>query len=333
MKRAATRKNPRPKTIPRQNPVPKAVQAGVFDAWLAHHYIVLHQAFVQFFTNPIATLMTATVIGIALALPAGLLLLLQNVQYLSKDWGGNVQISLFLSAETTNQQAHQLAAELQQQYNLNHIRVISREEALAEYKALSGFADALQVLEHNPLPPVLVLTPQFSLSQPEQAKILLQQLQNTPMVDVAQYDMLWLQRMFAMLKIIQQAVLLLGFLLALSVLLVVGNTIRLAIYNRREEIEITKLFGATDGFIRRPFLYMGLYYGLSGGIIAWLLVSIALHLLAQPVQELSNLYHNEYNIIGFDIISSLSLLLIGAGLGWIGAWLAVGQHLSRIQPR
>ncbi|MEK7991693.1 MAG: permease-like cell division protein FtsX [Thiotrichaceae bacterium] len=336
MKRAATRK---PTRTPSQQPAPRpkraqpTVQRDNLNAWLAHHIDVLSSTLKQLVKTPVTTLMTAAVIGIALTLPTSLLLLLQNVQYVSQDWGGSVQISLFLQPQVSDKQAHILAKQLQKQYDLGSIRVITHDEAFAEYQALSGFGEALQSLEKNPLPAVLVLSPQFDITNPQYSETMLNQLQTLDMVDVAQYDMLWLQRLFAMLKIVQRSVWILGFLLALAVLLIVGNTIRLAIYNKREEIEITKLFGATDGFIRRPFLYTGLYYGLAGSFIAWVLVSISFYLLVEPVKKLSSLYYVEYEMISLGFSSSLLLFLMGASLGLLGAWLSVGKHLKDIQPR
>ncbi|MCV6637901.1 permease-like cell division protein FtsX [Candidatus Albibeggiatoa sp. nov. NOAA] len=336
MKRAATRKPTRTPTQP-ATPRPKRAQPSVqrdhFNAWLAHHLDVLTSTLQQLLKTPVTTLMTAAVIGIALTLPTSLLLLLQNAQHISQDWGGSVQISLFLQPQVTDEQAHALARQLQQQHDFSNIRVITHDEAFAEYKALSGFGEALQALEQNPLPAVLVLNPQFDITDPTYSEALLNQLQALEMVDIAQYDMLWLQRLFAMLKIVQRGVWILGFLLALAVLLIVGNTIRLSIYNKREEIEVTKLFGATDEFIRRPFLYTGLYYGLAGSLIAWILVSISFYLLVEPVKKLSNLYYVEYEMISLGFSSSLLLFLAGAILGLLGAWLSVGRHLKDIQPR
>lgn len=337
MKRAATRKPARtpatpPPARPRQRAQP-SVQRDQFNAWLAHHTEVLRSTFKQLLKTPLTTLMTAAVIGIALTLPTSLLLLLHNAHYITKDWGNSVQISLFLQPQVTDEQAHSLARQLQQEYTLSNIRVITHDEAFAEYKALSGFGEALHALENNPLPAVLVLNPQFEITDPEYSEHLLNRLQNLEMVDIAQYDMLWLQRLFAMLKIIQRSIWILGFLLALAVLLIIGNTIRLSIYNQREEIEITKLFGATDIFIRRPFLYTGLYYGVAGSMIAWMIVSTAFYLLVEPTKTLSRLYYVEYEIISLGWGSSLLLLFAGAILGLLGAWLSVGRHLKDIQPR
>ena len=154
-----------------------------------------------------------------------------------------------------------------------------------------------------------------------------------PGVELAQLDVQWVKRLHAILQIIRRSVTALAALLSLAVLLVVGNTIRLDILNRRAEIEVTKLIGATDGFIRRPFLYGGIWYGLLGGILALALSGAALLLLREPVAQLSSLYASAFRLRMFDWRLAALVLGGGATLGWLGSWLAVGRHLKRIEPR
>ena len=285
----------------------------------------------QIVRTPLPSLMTAAVIGIALALPTGLFLLLENAQHISRDWGGAAQISLFLKQDISEAQVHRLAEQLHQRTDIYNVRVITPAEALEEYRTLSGFGEALTALETNPLPAVLVIQP--TTTEASFSQQLLESLERLPEVDIAQFDMLWLKRLFTMMEIVRRGVLILASLLSLAVLLVIGNTIRLAIYNRRDEIEINKLFGATDAFIRRPFLYTGFWYGLSGGGIAWLLVNLSFLFLQEPVKQLTALYYSQFELITLDALSSFILLLTGALLGLVGAWLAVGRHLRDIQPR
>jgi cell division transport system permease protein len=294
-------------------------------AWLQHHVYVFLSSLGQIIRTPLPTLMTAAVIGIVLALPTGLFLLLENAQRVSQSWDGSVQISLFLKKSVDNQQAIAFADQLYQRKDIEHVRLITPTEALDEYKTLSGFADALNALDENPLPAVLVIQPTQSDIEPQ---ALLNELNQLDMVETAQYDMRWLQRLFAMMDIVQRGVLILSSLLGLSVLLVIGNTIRLAIYNRRAEIEITRLFGATDAFIRRPFLYTGFWYGFMGGIIAWILVDSAFWLLQEPVKRLTALYHSPFELVTLDIMSAIIVILWGIFLGWLGAWVAVNRHLK-----
>ena len=300
-------------------------------AWLSNHAYALLSSLGQLIRTPLPTLMTAAVIGIALALPSGLFVLLDNAHEISRDWDGSLQLSLFLKLEQSDADAQRLANLLEQRADIAEVRVISREQALNEYRQLSSFNDALQALDSNPLPAVLVVQP--SVNDSDVVQQLVKELENQPEVDIAQFDMRWLKRLFAMLEIVRRGVLILGLLLSFAVLLIVGNTIRLSIYNRREEIEVTKLFGGTDAFIRRPFLYNGIWFGFAGGLIAWLLVQSAFWALARPVQHLTMLYHSDYQLVNLGFDASLNLLGIGMLLGLIGAWLAVGWHLRSIQPR
>ncbi len=302
-------------------------------AWLLHHIYVLFSSLGRIIRTPLPTLMTATVIGIALALPTGLYLLLENVQQISRDWEGVAQISLFLKPEINDEQQINIFSDrLYSQYvEISGIDVITPTRALAEYSELSGFGEALKALEENPLPAVLVIQP--ATTEVEATQHLLKKLEQLPEVDIAQFDMLWLKRLLTIIKIIRRGVLILAFLLSLAVLLIIGNTIRLAIYNRREEIEIYKLVGATDIFIRRPFLYVGFWYGLSGGLIAWLLVNTSFWLLQTPVKQLAILYESQLKLMTLDFLTSFVLLSCGAMLGLAGAWLAVGRHLKDIEPR
>lgn len=318
-----------PPTPPRRSP--KASQMTSGNAWLTHHLTTLFTSFGQILRTPLPSLMTAMVIGIALALPAGLYLLLENVQHLSNEWNGTAQISLFLKQTVGEEKAQNLADWLLQKKEISGVQIITPTQALEEYRNLSGFGQALTALEDNPLPYVLIV--QLATANTDLGERLLEELKRKPEIEVAQFDMLWLKRLFAMIALVRRGVIILASLLTLAVLLVIGNTIRLAIYNRREEIEIHKLFGATDAFIRRPFLYAGGWYGLLGGIIAWLLVHFCFWLLQDPVKQLSLLYYSQFELVTLDLLSSLALLLTGGLLGLIGAWLAVGRHLKEIQPR
>ncbi len=318
-------------TQKQNKPRNKSSQQGY--AWLSHHIYVLFSSLGRVIRTPLPTLMTATVIGIALALPTGLYLLLENVQQISHDWEGVAQISLFLKPEINDEQQINIFSDLlySQYVEISGIDVITPTRALAEYSKLSGFGEALKALDENPLPAVLVIQP--ATTEVEATQHLLKKLEQLPEVDIAQFDMLWLRRLLTIIKIIRRGVLILAFLLSLAVLLIIGNTIRLAIYNRREEIEIYKLVGATDIFIRRPFLYVGFWYGLLGGLIAWLLVNTSFWLLQNPVKQLAILYESQLNLVTLDFLTSFVLLFCGAMLGLAGAWLAVGRHLKDIEPR
>jgi len=305
---------------------------GQVNAYFTHHLWVLVSSLGTLWRAPLATLMTAAVIGIALALPAGLHVLLQNAQQLSTGWEGTAQMSLFIKRGVPEKRIQSLAKKLRGWEGVAEVRYISREQALAEFRELSGFGGALDSLDENPLPAVLVLRPTAEAAEPIQMALLLSRVQELQSVDLAQLDMEWVRRLNGIIELGKRGVMLLGGLLGMAILLVVGNTIRLTILNRREEIVVTKLIGATNAFIRRPFLYTGFWYGLMGAVMAWLLVGILLGLLADPVSRLSLLYNSQFSLGGLDLETVLVLLGSGVFLGLLGSWLAVGKHLQAIEP-
>ncbi|MEJ2397638.1 MAG: permease-like cell division protein FtsX [Gammaproteobacteria bacterium] len=268
-----------------------------------------------------------------MALPTGLHLLLKNAEVISGGWDGVAKISLFLKTSVSDAQASQLGQRLRSLPQVANVDFISREQALTEFKRQSGFGDALDALDDNPLPAVLVVTPKLQDNSSQAIQSLAQQLKQNSAVEYAQLDRRWLQRLYGIMHIIGRGVLILGAALALAVLLVVGNTIRLAIQNRREEIVVIKLIGGTDAFIRRPFLYTGFWYGLFGGLIALILVELALWLINGPVENLAGLYASHFALHNLDAGSIFTLLLLSIVLGLGGSWLAVGRHLREIEPR
>ncbi len=300
--------------------------------YLLRHLQVFFYTLGQLSRQPVSLLMTAAVIGIALALPTGLHVVLKSAQQLSGGWDGASQISLFLKQGTSDAQARKLSRQLEELPEIQAVSYISREEALSEFQRLSGFGDALKALKKNPLPAVLVIHPSLNNSGNATTERLLQQLRRDPRVDIAQLDVQWVKRLYAIMEIIRRGVYVLASLLAIAVLLVVGNTIRLAIQNRRDEIVIVKLIGGTDAFIRRPFLYTGFWYGLFGGIIAWLLVTVSMWILNEPVEKLAGLYQNSFSLNGLNIQTTGILLLSSVLLGLSGSWIAVGRHLREIEP-
>lgn len=300
--------------------------------YVLRHLQVFFASLGQLVRAPIASAMTVAVIGITLALPAGLYVLLENARQASGGWDQGAQVSLFLKASVNDAQAQTLLARLRRLPGIAEAQFISRDAALAEFKKLSGFGDALDTLTSNPLPALVVVRPTPSYSQSQALEALVADLRRDPAVDIAQADLDWVKRLQLLIIIAQRGVLMLAVLLGLAVLLIVGNTIRLAVLNRREEIEVIKLIGGTDAFIRRPFLYAGALHGLLGGILAWLLIQASLALLSGPIGELSALYGSTYTLTGLPAKASALLLLLGGGLGWIGSRVAVGRHLRTIEP-
>ena len=302
-------------------------------AWLTRHLQSLFSSLGAMARAPLSSLMTSAVIGIALALPAGLYLLLDNVTSVTGHWDTGGRISVFLDTAVSDADAEELATRLGEWEEVAGVSVITRSEALAEYRSMSGFAEVIEAFEDsNPLPAVLTVEPIVQIQNPQAMENLATRISRLPEVDVARFDLQWLRRLNALVEIVIRGVYLLGALLALGVVLIIGNTIRLGIENRREEIEIASLFGATKAFIRRPFLYGGLLYGLLGAVIAWCILTLGFVLLEPAVGRLISLYGSSYQLTDLSGRGVLALAMAGGGLGLAGAWVAVGRHLSRTVP-
>ena len=303
---------------------------GKTDRYFQNHRSVAKDSVQRLWVHPIASLMTLAVIAIALALPSGFYLLLKNAQVVTQNWDGRAQISLFLSDEVSQKQGAELANALKQHKDIERTEFISKEQALKEFENVSGLSNVMSGLSKNPLPSVIVVYPKSS--EPDFVDELQSQLAKKPEVDLAQLDSQWVQRLHSILKLGQRIVGALAIGLVLAVLLVVVNTIGLAIENRKEEIIITKLVGATDSFVRRPFLYTGVWYGLGGGFLALIIINGILIWLNSPVNELALLYSTRFSLSGLGFVNSIGLLFSAAFLGLLGAWMAVGRHLREIEP-
>jgi cell division transport system permease protein len=261
----------------------------------------------------------------------GLALLLDNVERLGGSWQRAAQISLFLQIDASEAEGQALREQIGAMDEVAEAEWISREQALLEFQQQSGLGEALKELPDNPLPGVVLVTPK------EVDKVTLEALRlrlaELPKVQQAQLDLLWVERLTAILNLGDRFVFGLTLLLVMALLLVIGNTIRLHIENRRTEIEVIKLVGGTDSYVRRPFLYMGTLYGLGAGLLAWLVLAYGLGWLNAAVIRLAGLYGSDFALAGVPAGDGLSLLLGAVLLGYIGAWLAVARHLNELQPR
>ncbi len=305
---------------------------GRLRSWYQHHGLSATDSLRRLTGNLFSSLLTWLVIGIALALPVGLSVALDNARSVSGGWDSPAQISLFLRAEMSLEAAQRLEDIIRRHPDVSDTHLVSRDEALGEFQQLSGFGDVLRNLDDNPLPNLILVTPRQGQLEAVEAAALQAELQAQPGVDRAVLDMEWVQRLNALMQLTQRLVLALGAILALGVLLVIGNTIRLAIENRRDEILVVKLVGGSDAFVRRPFLYTGLWYGIGGALLSWLIISTALWWLREPLSALALLYQSDFTLRGLGLDGGLQLLALGGLLGLLGAWLAVARHLSAIQP-
>lgn len=299
--------------------------------WLAEHGRALMSTLSELIEQPLSTLTTAAVIGIALALPMGLYLGVTNLSGLSYGWEGVAQATLFLKDSVDEAQGIALSERTAARPGLEAVQYISRAAALEEFRAASGFGDALDVLEDNPLPAAIVVVPDPKLAA-QQVATLLDELAALPEVDFAQRDQQWLERLYAMLELLRRTVALLAILLGIAVAITVGNTVRLELEGRREEILVLKLIGAPMSFIRRPFLYTGLWYGFLGSFVALLLVGVAGLLLSKPVLRLAGLYETQFELQGPNGQEVLAVIGTGILLGLLGAWTAIQRHLATIEP-
>jgi cell division transport system permease protein len=299
--------------------------------YLASHLTNCVAALRRILRQPVGSTLTAMVIALALALPAALRVIVSNADLLSDSWEGAADFTVYLETDVTEEQARALAQAVRARTDVASVTLIDRTAALEEFRARSGFGEALNVLEENPLPHTLVVRPAGGAVA--DVEHLAQALDERPETALVQLDTEWVARLRGILILLARIVDIVTVLVGLAVVLVIGNTIRLEINNRSTEIEVMKLVGGTDGFIRRPFLYLGAWYGLAGALAASLLLALALALLRDPIDALASLYSSDYRPAGLTLKESLFLLGGGVVLGWAGAWLAAARHLKAIEPR
>ncbi len=300
--------------------------------WLTRHASTSIGSLGRLFRQPFASLMIILVIAVTLAIPAALNLVVKNAQSVSAGWDNALDFSVYLQRDVSESEASSLASLIQQRADVETVRLITATEALDDFRQQSGFGEALDQLSENPLPHTLVVRP--SAANSSQSIVLLQEeVGNLPEADAVQVDTEWVQRFHAILDILRRAIVIGASLLGIAIVIIIGNTIRLDIQNRREEIEVTKLIGASNAFVRRPFLWSGLWYGLFGGLLAVGLVHYGLFLLEQPVARLAGLYQSGIVVVSLSANETLTVIGIGVALGLTGSWFAVARHMRRIEPR
>jgi len=283
--------------------------------------------------SPLSTALTLLVIALALALPTSLRLLVTNAQLATGNFANAVDVSVYLKTDVPLAKAQQLAQAAGQRADVVAVTVIAADKGLEDFRTYSGFGEALQALKENPLPHVLHVRPRAEDSSPAALESLRRYFSAWPEVDLVQLDSEWVMRFNAILEVMRRLLLIAAALLGLGVLAVIGNTIRLEIQGRRAEIEVTKLVGGSNSFVRRPFLYTGVLYGVGGALLAWGIVAIAVAVLGDSVATLARLYGSRYVLRGPSRDDIGILLGAGAVLGWLGAWISAARHLRSIEPR
>jgi cell division transport system permease protein len=282
--------------------------------------------------TPFTSVMTVLVLGISLTLPATLHLFVKNTQTVTEQWNSASEITLFLKLSTSDKAAQNFVQRVQLYPEVDNVVYISAEQALSEFKLISGFGQALEYLDDNPLPATVLVTPMKRFSQVQAARELLVKLEKEREVDQGKLDLEWLTRLEAMSELIEDIVLGIALLLCLSVVLIIGNTIRLAILNQKDAIAVMKLVGATDSFIQRPFLYAGIWYGVLGGLIAGICVAILANYFSAALVQLTDLYQSQFVLAGLSFAEFMFLQLMAVALGLLGSFISVRQHIRAIEP-
>ncbi len=298
---------------------------------LIEHLRVLRHTLRRLLLTPNASLLNVTIIGIAMSLPVGGYVLLKSVQTLGSQIAGAPQISVFLTTSTSASEIERSGDKLKQHPGIKRVEFVSRDVALKKLQQSTGLVDVIGGLSQNPLPDAFVIYPKGGDVRTLEA--LRDELKTWQHFEHVQLDSAWIHKLEALLDFGRMAVAILAALLSFALIAITFNTIRLQILTRREEIEVAKLIGATDAFIRRPFLYFGLTQGLLGGIAAWLLVAGSLQLLNHQIGTLTQLYASNFSLQHLSLADSVTLLGFSAYLGWLGAWFSVSQHLWQIEPR
>jgi len=282
---------------------------------------------------PLASMMTIGVLGLSITLPSTLYIMVKNTERVSAGWEQASEISLFIDKKSSDADVHQLMNRIKIWPEVASLAYIPANEALDEFKQLSGFGEALAYLDENPLPDVLLVTPTSKHASPTAAGVLLQKLEREREVEFGKLDIEWLKRLHALIAIAKDLVFVIALLLFMAVVLIIGNTIRLNILSKSTEILVMKLVGATDAFIQRPFLYTGFWYGLLGGILAWFAVMFLLWWMSGSIDTITQLYQKDFNLTGFQFGELMFMLGLSVALGLAGSLLSVYRHVREIEPQ
>ena len=306
-------------------------QSG-FTAWRQHHRSVAFGSLARLAKHPLSNFITMLVLAIAITLPSSLNLVVRNLSHLLGPESSTLQMSLYLSVNVSNSEAQQLVNQLQRWPEINQAFYVSPNEAKQSFEQREGFAGLIDSLPTNPLPGLIALNLKSATLSSDQADKIERKALELDGVTSVKMDLQWFQKISAIVVLLNQLATGLAILLATGVMLVVGNTIKLAIDSRREEIIVIKLIGATNAFIRRPFLYLGLWLGLGAALLAVTLSKISEHLLTYAVQSVIEAYGADVTLLTLGINDGLLLLACGASLGLAGAWLAANHHIRSLEP-
>lgn len=308
---------------------------GFIDRLKAYRDLHAHALFSslgRLISSRFASVMTIVVLAVGISLASGFYILVKNLQQLAGNLESSNQISLFLKEDVSDANAKKFAENLKRNQDVQDVKLISKEQALKEFETYSGFGSAIKALEKNPLPIVVQVIPKNSFDDEAVTQNLFEHFKLVPEVDLAQMDMQWVKRLQSIVEVARRGVQLLSGLLGIGVLFITANTIRLELHNRREEVVIAKLVGATNSFIQRPFLYSGFWLGFFSGVAAWFIVTITTLVLKQPIEKLSGLYDGSFHVVFLDFLETFAMLSISAMLGMVGSWIVVHFQLRELKP-
>lgn len=304
-----------------------------FQSYLLNHAHGLFSSLGRLSRSPFTAAMTILVLAIAISLAASFYIVVANIQQLTGNLESSNQMSLFLHDNVTDAAGQKLAEQLQHHESVASVAFITKKQALDEFKANSGFADALSALEQNPLPSVIQILPKHALENNDDIEKLMADFKQLPQVDFVQVDMQWVERLQTIMLIASRGVTLVSFLLGFAVTFITGNTIRLELQNRQDEVFISKLVGATHAFIQRPFLYAGFWLGFIAGFSAWLIVTVMLLILKSPVEKLSTLYNSSFELLFLSFSEFILMLMISSLLAVLGSWAVLHYQLRQLKPQ
>jgi len=307
----------------------KALRGGWQEQWR----YAMHGSLSDMWRQPLATLLTVMVIAISLTLPSVCYMVWKNVSQAADQWYPAPQLTVYLSKTLDNDAAESVVAQLKKEDGVDKVNYLSREEALGEFRNWSGFGGAMDMLEQNPLPAVAIITPKLNFQNSDTMNSLRDRISKVQGIDEVKMDDSWFARLAALTGLVGQVAAMIGVLMIIAVFLVIGNSVRLSIFARRDTINVQKLIGATDGFILRPFLYGGALLGFSGALLSLLLSQMMVFRLESVVTQVASVFGTSFVLHGLAWDESLLLLLIAAMIGWIAAWLATVQHLRRFTPQ
>ncbi|MDY0928437.1 permease-like cell division protein FtsX [Pantoea agglomerans] len=318
-------------------PAPKAKQPSKSKAlkggWQEQWRYALRGTLSDMWRQPLATLLTVMVIAISLTLPSVCYMVWKNVSQAATQWYPAPQLTVYLDKALDDTAAENVTAQLKQLDGVDNVNYLTREEALNEFRNWSGFGGSMDMLEQNPLPAVAIITPKLNFQNSDTMANLRDRVAKVQGVDEVRMDDSWFARLAALTGLVGQIASMIGLLMVVAVFLVIGNSVRLSIFARRDTINVQKLIGATDGFILRPFLYGGALLGLGGAVLSLLLSEVLVLRLQSVVAQVATVFGTTFVLEGFSWDEGLLLLLIAAIIGWIAAWLATVQHLRRFTPQ